>query len=243
MAQTIHNAARPSQYGRVMFCLIVAARLFAADPPPDLARRVAARETESAAARADYTYRQTVRVDELDTPGAYYAEAREIVFLPSGERAEKFLRKPEDRLKRLKLTEEDFRDLREIQPMLLTLDVLRFYETKPRGEEDGLWVLEVRPRQVLEGQRWFEGLLWIDPADYSIVRFSGRAVPQRHSTRNENLSPRFTTTRRKVDGHWFAVKTEGEETLAFHNGPLRMRLTVTYTEWKRFQAESSITFR
>ena len=218
-------------------------RLFAADPPPDLAARVAARESESAAARANYTYRQAVRVDELDTPGAYYAEVREIVFLASGERAERFVRKPEDRLKRLKMTEEDFRDLREIQPMLLTREVLRFYETKPRGEEDGLWVLQVQPRQVLEGQRWFEGLLWIDPADYSIVRFSGRAVPQRPSTRNENLSVRFTTVREKIDGHWFAVRTTGEETLGFHNGPLRMRLTVTYTDWKRFQAESSVTFR
>lgn len=184
-----------------------------------------------------------MRVEELDTPGAYYAETREIVFLPSGERAERFLRKPEERLRRLRLTEEDFYDLREIQPLLLTREVLRFFETRARGEEDGLWVLEVRPRQVLEGQRWFEGLLWIDPEDFSIVRFAGRAVPQRHATRNENLSVRFTTVREKIDGHWFPAKTAGEETLGFRNGPLRMRLTVTYTDWKRFQAESSITFR
>ena len=38
-------------------------------PPADLARRVAARETESEAARNQYTYRQTVRIDELDSRG------------------------------------------------------------------------------------------------------------------------------------------------------------------------------
>jgi hypothetical protein len=110
------------------------------------------------------------------------------------------------------MTEEDLRDIREIQPLLITRETLFLYEGKYRGEEqmDGIdcWLMEVRPRQILSGQRYFDGTVWVDKRDYSIVRLEGRAVPQIHGTKEENLFPHFTTLRETVDGKfWFPVKT------------------------------------
>lgn len=229
-------------------CLVSAA--WAQSPPPDLVRLVASRETETEIARGAYTYRQAVSVEELDPRGAMlgdYREVRDIIFSPQGERTERMLGNPAMNLKRLKLTPEDFRDIREIQPLVLTKEVLRLYETRFRGEERmddvDCWVLQVRPRQILSGMRLFDGLLWAAKSDYSIVRTEGQAVPQIHGTKTENLFPRFTTIRRPVDGkHWFPVRTYADDTLQFRTGPQRVRLNIRYSDYKRFGAESSIQY-
>ena len=105
------------------------------------------------------------------------------------------------------------------------------------------WVLQVRPRQILQGKRLFEGLLWADKRDYSVVRMEGQAVPQIISTKSENLFPRFTSIRKPIDGkHWFPVTTYSDDTLNFRSGPIRTRMTIRYSNYKRFGAESTVTF-
>ena len=98
-------------------------------------------------------------------------------------------------LKNLIMTEEDYRDIREIQPFVLPEDQLWIYERKFRGEERmddvDCWVLQVRPRQILQGQRLFDGMIWADKKTFSIVRMEGQAVPQIRTMKSENLFPRF----------------------------------------------------
>jgi hypothetical protein len=222
----------------------------AEEPPPDLARRVARRETETQAARNDYTYRQSVTIDEFDSRGGRageYREVRDIIFSPQHERTEQMIGQPFKNLKRLILTDEDFRDIRNIQPFVIPQEQLSIYETKFRGEEKmddiDCWVLQVRPRQILQGQRLFEGLLWADKRDYSVVRMEGQAVPQIISTKSENLFPRFTSIRKPIDGkHWFPVTTYSDDTLNFRSGPIRTRMTIRYSNYKKFGAESTVTF-
>lgn len=216
----------------------------AADPPPDLARRVAVRETATEAERAHYTYRQTVVINDYS---GEYREVRDIVFSASGERTEAAIGKPANNLRRLLLTEEDFRDIREVQPMLLTHDTLWLYESKFRGEEtiDGIecWQIDVRPHQILQGQRLFDGTLWIDQRDFSIVRSEGKAVPEILRLKSENLFPRFTTIRERVAGFWLPSKTSAADTLQFRSGPVRIRMRIEYSNYRRFGAESKIDYK
>ncbi len=211
---------------------------------------MAARESQTAEVQGNYTYRQSVSIDELDSHGIRvggYHEVRDIIFSPKAERSEQMLGRPVDTLSRLKLTEEDFRDIREVQPFLLTKEQAFLYESKYRGEEtmDGVdcYVLQIRPRQILQGQRLFDGMLWVSKTDYSIVRSEGQAVPQIHSTKSENLFPHFTTIRQKVDGdYWFPVTTYADDTLPFRTGPQRIRLVIRYSDYKKFGADSKVTF-
>ena len=225
--------------------------VFAQDPaeaPPNLAKLVAHRETETEAERNEYTYRQSFTLDELDDHGAtrgFYREVRDIIFSPTHERTEKMIGTPTSTLKYLILTEQDFDDIRNIQPLVLTDAQLFSYETKFRGEEtvDGIecWVLQIRPRQMLQGQRLFDGMLWVEKKGYNIVRMEGQAVPQIRTTKSENLFPRFTTVRKPIDGkHWFPVYTYADDTLHFRTGPQRERLRISYSEYKRFGAESTL---
>jgi hypothetical protein len=215
-----------------------------------LIRLVAARETETALAQSNYMYRQSVSIDELNDRGTQvgqYREVRDIIFSPQQERIQQMVGKPSATLSRLKLTDEDFRDIREIQPFLLTKDQMFLYQATYRGEETvdqvDCFVIQVRPRQILEGQRLFDGMLWVAKTDYSIIRSEGQAVPQIISTKSENLFPHFTTLRQKVDGDfWFPVTTYADDTLQFRTGPQRIRLTIRYTDYRKFGADSKITF-
>ena len=202
-AQPVATTARKTRSDLIIALILAltfpaarfSAPLAAQDAPPNLAKLVAHRETETEAERDEYTYRQTMTLDELDDHGSvqgYYREVRDIVFSPTHERSEEFVEKPRNGLKRIQLTDEDFRDLRDIQPLVLTEDRLWNYETKFRGDDmDDIdcWVLQVRPRQILEGQRFFDGLVWVDKKEYNIVRMAGQAVPQIRTTKSENLFP------------------------------------------------------
>jgi hypothetical protein len=251
-AQPIPTAARKRLFsGGLVIGLILTPVLsvLAQEPPDNLAKLVARRESETEAERNEYMYRQTVALEELDDHGAIrgrYREVRDIIFSPKHERSEQMVGKPDNGLKALVMTPEDFADIRDIQPLVLTEDRLWNYETKFRGEETmddvDCWVLWVQPRQILSGQRFFQGTIWVDKKEYNIVRMEGQAVPQVRTTKSENLFPRFTTIRKPIDGkHWFPIYTHADDTLHFRTGPIRERLRITYSNYKRFGAESTFT--
>ena len=211
---------------------------------------MAHRESETEAARNQFTYRQMVRVEELSERGSLngdYRETRDVVFSPVKQREDVVVQAPRSTLKNLVLTEEDFADIRNIQPFVLVEDLFPIYETKFKGEQamDGedCWVLQVRPRQILQAQRLFDGLLWVRKQDYSVVRSEGQAVPQIRTTKSENLFPRFTTVRRKFGEFWFPVQTYADDTLFFRTGPQRIKLQIRYESYKRFGADSTVTFK
>src|SRR5215471_9797381 len=84
--------------------------LQAQEPPPDLVKLVAQRETETEKERNEYTYRQSVTIEELDDHGTvrgHYREVRDVIFSPEHERSEQFVGSPVKALKNLILTDED----------------------------------------------------------------------------------------------------------------------------------------
>lgn len=211
---------------------------------------MAHRESETQAERNQFTYRQSVRVEELTERGSLngdYRETRDVIFSPAKEREDVVVSAPRSTLKNLVLTEEDFGDIRNIQPFVLVEDLFPIYETKFKGEQqmegEDCWVLQVRPRQILQGQRLFDGLLWVRKQDYSVVRSEGQAVPQIRTTKSENLFPRFTTVRRKMGDYWFPTQTYADDTLFFRTGPQRIKLSIRYESYKKFGADTTVTFK
>lgn len=221
-----------------------------ADPPPGLLKRIAERELENARARQNYTYRQSVTIQEFNTQGVVagqYHEVRDVIYSPNRVRYEKLIEGPQNTLTRIKLTPEDFADIRNVQSFLLTPDQVSLYEGKYKGEEtvDGVpcFVEYIRPRQILSTQRFFEGTLWVRQLDFAVVRSEGQAVPQIETLREQNLFPHFMTLRRIIDNQWtFPVETYADDTLFFRNWPQRIRITIRYMNYKRFEAESTVIF-
>jgi hypothetical protein len=214
-------------------------------PVAEIISRFAAREAEFALARNNYVFRQDVTVQELDARDRVLGEYRlvsEIGFEPDGiRRTEEIVYAPLPTL-RINMTQEDLDDIREIQPFVLTTDSLSLYDVtyvgKQQIDEIDNYVFEVSPKVLVEGERYFEGRIWVDDLDLQIVKTYGKAVPDIQGPgvrpEEENLFPRFETYRQPIDGYWFPTYTRALDTLDFSDGPVRIRQVIRYDNYRRF---------
>ena len=220
-------------------------------PIEEIIRRFAAKEKEFKIARDNYTYRQTVKVQELDDDGRMrgrFEMVSDIIFTPKGKRIERVVYAPLSTLRRISISPEDERDLREIQPFVLSSDDIHKYNVRYLGrqrvDEIDTYVFFVRPKVIKKGQRYFEGQIWVDDRDLQIVKTYGKAVPDIRGKKGpENLFPRFETYREQIDGkYWFPTYTQAEDTLHFQTRPQRIRMIVRYQDYKQFGSQIKVTF-
>ena len=222
-------------------------------PPPDIQdviKKFAAKEEEFRKARDNYTYRQVVKVMELsqdgDVGGTYEIDS-DIIFTPQGARTEKVSYAPAPTLRHISMSPEDERDLKNIQPFVLTTAELPKYNIQYQGrqkvDEIGTYVFKVDPKTIEKGERYFQGMIWVDDRDFQIVKTYGKAVPDIRAKGGENLFPRFETYRQQIDGkYWFPVWTGADDTLYFNSGPQRIRMLVRYEDYKQFKSTVNITY-
>ena len=217
----------------------------------EIIRKFAARETEFAQARNNYTYRQSVKLEELDgggnpTGGKWELE-EDVIFTPEGKRMEKVTYAPVISLRNILLTPEDEQDLRNVQPFVMTTAEIPEYDVHYLGREKvdeiGCYVFSVKPKKAVQGKRYFEGQAWVDDRDLQIVKTYGKGVGVIRKS-SDNQFPKFETYREQIDGkYWFPTYTRADDTLHFKNGDnVRIRMVVKYQDYKRFGAETNITF-
>lgn len=217
-------------------------------PAEEIIRRFAAQETEFKRARDNYTYKQSVHIQEYDSrgvPGGEYRRTSEIVFTPEGNRYERVTREPPSTLQWVSVSREDMTDLENIQPFVLTTNDLAKYDLEYRGrgrvDEISTYVFRIAPKRIERGERYFQGLIWVDDQDLQIVKTQGKAVPDIRQGNRENLFPTFETYRENVDGrYWFPTYTRADDILRFKSGDVRIRVTIRYTDYKQFRVTSRI---
>jgi hypothetical protein len=215
----------------------------------DIIQKFAAKEAEFAKARESYTYRQTARVLEIDennsTRGKFEIVS-DIIFDRQGKRTERIVRAPVTTLVNLQLTPEDEQDLRSVQPFVLTSKDIDKYHVRYLGHETldeiPCYSFAVRPRKMEPGQRYFQGIVWVDDRDLQIVKTYGRGVGLLKKGYDQQF-PKFETYREQIDGkYWFPTYTVANDTLWFESGLQRIRMNVRYEDYKQFGADVKITF-
>jgi hypothetical protein len=252
---------KPSVYWALLFVFVSSLTLAAQGPaklrneqPPipidDIIQKFADKEKEFRAARANYVYRQDIRVQTLnanDRVTGEWHQVWEVTFDTSGKRVEKVVSAPASTLQDISLTAEDLQDFREIQPFVLTTDDIGKYDVKYIGKEKiddiDCYVFDVAPKKMEKGQRYFQGQIWVDDKDLQIVKTYGKPVPDIRTKNNENLFPRFETYREQIDGkYWFPTYTRAVDTLQFSGRAQRMREIIKYDKYKKFEANVRLTF-
>jgi len=219
----------------------------------EIIQRFAAKEKQFKLAREQYTYTQDVTIQTLDgnTVDGQYRQVSDILFDNQGHRIEQVTFAPQSTLERVVMTQSDYDDIRNRLPFVLTSDDIDKYQIlyvgKQREDELGTYVFDIAPKEIEKGQRYFQGRIWVDDHDFQIVKTYGETVPQVHNPKHpekENLSPKFTTWRQQIDGkYWFPTYTRADDTLHFAgNDDVRMRYIVKYTNYKRYGAQSTITY-
>jgi hypothetical protein len=213
--------------------------------PEEIIRKFAAKEAEFRDARNNYTYRQTVKMEELEPVGGKWEEIDDIIFTPQGKRSEVVIWAPVISLKNITLTPEDTQDLRDVQPFVLTSTDISNYNVNYLGREKlddiGCFTFSVKPKKLEKGKRYFEGEIWVDDRDLQIVKTYGKGVG---IVKKGNEFPKFETYREQIDGkYWFPTYTHADDTLHFPDGQNQhIRMTVKYQDYKKFEGKSTITY-
>jgi hypothetical protein len=219
-------------------------------PVEEIISQFAGMESEFRSARGNYTYRQDVTVQELNARDRVIGEYHmisDILFEPNGrDRTEKVVFAPQSTLEGIQLTPQDLDDIRDIQPFVLTTEDLNLYDVEYLGkeliDEIDTYVFQVGPKELEEGERYFEGQIWVDDLDLQIVKTYGKAVPDITTDGQENLFPRFETYREQIDDFWFPTYTRAVDTLNFSSGPKKIRQVIRYENYKQFASDVTLTF-
>lgn len=223
----------------------------------DIIKKMGERESEFAAARDNYTFQQDVTFytisDETGRPDGEYHAVTNISFSPAGKREEHVVFAPQNTIERVIMTENDFRDIQERLPFILTTPELPDYKIeylgKQKVDELDTYVFDVAPKELVKGHRYFQGKVWVDQQDMEIVLVNGMSVPQIIKRGHEDLSPPFTTYYEQVDGKfWFPTYTKAEGTLHFAaadgnlSQDIHVKTLIHYRDYKRFRATVTIRY-
>ncbi|HEX2715872.1 MAG TPA: hypothetical protein VHM88_27120, partial [Candidatus Acidoferrales bacterium] len=150
-------------------------------PVEEIIRRLAQKEDEFAGVRSAYTYRKTVRVQELgedNKPSGEFELVSEPAVGSDGKRYERVVQQPPSTLRRLTLAPEDLEIIARMPLFPLTTEMLSKYELTYAGKQplDELttYIFRVQPKQRERTRAYFEGVVWVDDRDLLIVKTYGK---------------------------------------------------------------------
>jgi hypothetical protein len=213
-------------------------------PADQIIAEFARHDAEFKAELNNFTFSQTFLIQTIDDSGQPDGEYRldsDISFSSSGKRYETVTYAPQSTLQRISLSQQDFDDLKNIQPFVLTTTDLPKYNITYVGREQlddvSTYVFDVAPKTIEKGQRYFQGRVWVDQKDLDIIKTYGKAVPDILKGKDQNVFPRFETYCENIEGQfWFPTYTHADESLHFKSGDVHIRMTVRYTDYKRFRS-------
>jgi hypothetical protein len=223
----------------------------------EIIKKFGERESAFKAARDNYTFRQTVKVDTISEdsgkPDGEYLQVTDITFDKEGKRSEHVVFAPSNTLERVGMTQTDFDEIEHRLPFILTTEDLPQYDVKYLGrqkvDELDTYVFEAGPKTMEKGKHYFQGKVWVDQQDLQIVLINGKTVPQDTRRGHEDLQPPFTTYYEQIDGkYWFPTYTKAEGILHFQaaNGTMgedvHMRNIVKYTDYKQYHATARVIY-
>ena len=218
----------------------------APDAPPvpadEIIRRFTANEDVMKQAYENYSFSQTVRVQELADPGGEFSVTGELYKKPDGQRYERIIKPPVSTLKHTAFTLEDVQVLVSLPHFILTTDELPHYTLEYQGTEKldelNTYIFRVKPKQMSRTRRFFDGVVWVDDHDFAIVKTSGQFVSEIARDPTQFPFTMFDTYRENFQQkYWFPTYTSSDDYLPLSGGQdLHIRLVVRSTDFKPLPA-------
>ena len=219
--------------------------------PQELIERFTAQETKVREARSRYTFMQDVMVQTLDGPKVegQFHQITSVSFDEKGKRVENVTFSEVSTLRDIRMSEEDFDDIRTFMPWILAADQLPDYKLTYAGRQhvDDLdtYVFHVEPVKLEKNQRYFQGRVWVDDRDLQVVKLCGKSIQEqvRKKKKNEpvDVRPTFVGYRQIIDGNWFPVYARVDETLQFGVNSVHLREIVKFKDYKPLPVSGAAT--
>ena len=202
--------------------------------PDEIIKRFAAKETEFAKAREQYTYpsgRKGANGRRRHRGWRIQGGLR-CAFNDKGQRMENVVFAPQSSLSRIFMSQEDLEDIRHRLPFVLTDAEVPEYNILYVGQqqEDELhcYVFDIAPKKIEGRKRYFQGRVWVDDHDFQIVKTYGKTVPD---LCNGHPRTARSTGIRKTS---FQSSPHGASRSMDNTGfPCTPRLTTCTSRWRR----------
>lgn len=214
----------------------------------EIIQKFAAKETLFKAARAKYSYTQTISIQELSGNEQYvqgeYNQVAEVSLDSEGRRVEKPTFAPASSLRSIQITSADIEDIKDRLPFVVTAEELpQFnisYVGRQQVDELKTYVFDVNPKNPKKEKQTFRGKIWVDDHDLVIVKTCGKTREDVNAnsikrSQPKDLVPTFVTYREQIDGqYWFPTYCKANEVLHFGvrgRGDVHFKETVKYTNY------------
>jgi hypothetical protein len=218
-------------------------------PPDEIIRRFSEKEDQFFAARPNYGYRKTIRIDEFGTdgkPAGQFLMVTETTRAANGQVINKVVQKPQSTLHYFNLETEDVRELDRLPAFPLTSSQLVKYDLKYIGEEQvdeiNCYIFKVKPKSLDRTHAYLDGLVWVDTKYLEAVKTYGRWVNELGEVRSATLPfTLFETYRENVDGkYWFPNYERSDDTLHLKDMSVPVRLVIKWTDFKVLPAMAPV---
>ena len=192
-----------------------------------------------------YTFQESIRLDELSDPGGQFSVTGYMYIKPDGLRYLRVEKQPESTLKLMHFSLEDVRVLSTMPLFPLTSDEIANYNFLYAGQEKldqlNTYIFQVKPKILSRKKRFFEGVIWIDDADFAIVKSYGKFVSELEGNGTSLPFTMFETYRENFqEKYWLPTYTRSDDYFKDdQNNELPLRLIIHATDFKLNAAAAS----
>ncbi len=212
-------------------------------PPPQIIKSFSRKEEEYQAARPQFAYQKSIRIQEFGPDGnpageflATYDAARSA----DGQLYEKATAAPQTSLQYLQIEPEDAQLLTRIPAYPVTASQLSKYDVQylntERVDEVDCYIFQVSPKSLDRQHPLFDGVIWVDQKYLEVVKTYGQWVTDLGAIHPATLPfTMFETYRENVEGkYWFPNYSRAEGVYKMKDRDIPIRVTIKWTNFRPF---------
>jgi len=217
-------------------------------PPEEIIKRFSQKEDQYIVARAGFTYKKTVRLEEFGPDGKPAGQLSLVVEAKPGADGkiyEKTAERPQSSLHYLEMGPEDFQSLARMPAYPLTTSQLAKYNLKYLGkelvDEVDCYIFQVKPKAVERTHAYFDGIVWVDAVYLEVVKTYGKWITDLGDMRSATMPfTIFETYRENVEGkYWLPNYMRSDDTLNLKDVNIQVRLVIKWTDYKPLPAATA----
>ena len=217
-------------------------------PPAQIIKGFTQKEDVYVAARPQYSYRKTIRIQEFGPdgqPSGDYQATYEAGRTSDGKIYEKAISSPQSTLEYLQFEPDDVQRMFRAPEYPLTTSQLPKYVLQYLGtetvDEVECYIFQVHPKTLDRQHPYFDGVIWVDQKYLEVVKTYGKWVTDLGEYRPSSLPfSMFETYRENVDGkYWFPNYSRSEDVVKLKIRNVPVRVTVKWSNFKPFPASET----
>lgn len=179
---------------------------------------------------------QSVKVEELAPSGGRFELEGVQYTKADGEHYESVVKPPTSNLHYTEFSLEDVKFLAGLKQFFLTSEERPQYQLSYEGQEKldeiTAYIFRVQPKQLLAAPL-FDGVVWVDNEDFSIVKSYGQFVTNTGSFAGSFPFRMYETYRENLAGHlWLPTYIRSDGEVKTPQGPVPIRLVIRSSNFR-----------